>query len=71
MARFAEIRLARDPLDEDAAALLAEARLRAGDYGRASREAASKSSSARPISVRSLVAARRVTWSTPGELQWL
>jgi spermidine synthase len=41
MARFAEILLARDPLDEDAAALLAGARLRGGDYGRASREAAS------------------------------
>jgi spermidine synthase len=41
MARFAELRLERDPSDAVAAALLAEVRLREGDFQRASRESAS------------------------------
>jgi spermidine synthase len=41
MARFAELMLARDPLDAESAALLAEVRLREGDLERASRESAS------------------------------
>ena len=40
MLRFAELMLARDSSDAEAAALLAEARLRAGELERASREAA-------------------------------
>jgi cytochrome c-type biogenesis protein CcmH/NrfG len=41
MVRFANLMLARDSSDGEAAALLAEARLRAGELDRASREASS------------------------------
>ncbi len=41
MARFAELMLARDPMDAEAAALLAEVQLRDGDLERAARESAS------------------------------